>query len=63
MKPSHFFSPDVNLTVEADYINSPDWLVYRYETPVLGRFSRQQRGAALGSVLGLSPGRSREEAG
>jgi hypothetical protein len=42
VKPSYFFSPDLNLTVEADYINSADWLVYRYDTRVLGRYSRQQ---------------------
>ena len=47
LKPSYFFSPDLNLTVEADYINSPDWLVYRYESQVLGRFSRQQLVSAI----------------
>jgi hypothetical protein len=42
LKPSYFFSPDLNLSIVADYINSPDWLVYRYDSRVLGRFSRQQ---------------------
>lgn len=41
-KPEYFFSPDLNLGFEADYIHSPDWLVYRYDTRVLGRYSRRQ---------------------
>jgi len=42
VKPTYFFSPDLNLAVEADYIDSPDWLVYRYDTQALGRFARRQ---------------------
>ena len=41
-KPDYFFSPDLNLGFEADYIRSPDWLVYRYDTQALGRYSREQ---------------------
>ena len=47
LKPSYFFSPDLNLTFEADYLHSPDWLVYRYDTQMLGRYSRRQLLSAI----------------
>ncbi len=46
-KPTYFFSPDLNVGLDADYISSPDWLVYRYDTQMLGRYSRRQLLAAV----------------
>jgi hypothetical protein len=58
LKPSYFFSPDLNVTVEADYLQSPDWLVYRYDTNVLGRYSRRQLLSAI--KLNWYPARKQE---
>ena len=58
IKPSYFFSPDLNLELQADYLHSPDWLVYRYDTQVLGAYSRRQWLTAL--KLNWYPSRRQE---